>query len=118
MPTEEIEVCCTSCNFTTSTTKNEWVRWGTSHIWPVQKPWYTASTIDETKKRFPHRNDEFDLSAIMVSETSCTNCGAVLGGYCKSARGSDAKSFKYVGQDFYISMPLNFRIGKASSMNR
>jgi hypothetical protein len=102
--TREIEICCISCNSTTSTSRNEWVRCGAAHIWPVQKPWYTATRTEEGESCFPHQPEAFHISAIIVSEVSCSHCGKGLGGYCKSARGGDAKLFKYL--DFAVDIPV------------
>lgn len=96
MSAEDIEICCNACNASTGTSKNEWVQWDASHIWPLQKPWYTATRIKEDRNSFPYTPDKYDLFNIVVSYASCSLCGAMLGGYCRSARGVDAPSFKYV----------------------
>jgi hypothetical protein len=96
MATEEIEICCFSCNGSTGITRNEWARWNVSHIAPVQKPWYTATRIDEERSIWQHRPDVLELTQITASKASCTECGELLGQYCRSARGADAESMKYV----------------------
>ena len=96
MSAEKIEICCFSCDCTTSTSQNEWIRLDASHITPVQKPWYTATKIEEDRRSWAQRVELLKISSMSVSEASCTNCEGVLGQYCRAAGGADGGSLKYV----------------------
>ena len=114
MSTEKIEICCFSCDRTTGTSLNEWLRFDASHITPVQKPWYTATKIEDARRSWPQRTELLEISSMSVSEASCTNCEQVLGQYCRAAGGPDGESVKYVA-NAAIVQATNLQLGKLSS---
>jgi hypothetical protein len=117
MSTENIDVCCFSCDCTTSASQNEWIRLDASHITPVQKPWYIATRIEEERRSWPQRVELLKISSMSVSEASCTNCDEVLGQYCRAAAGADGGSLKYI-TEVAILPATDMWLGKLFSMSK